>query len=273
MNFMIIKHKCICGHLLEVTLDEEFTPTECPACHEPIKPPAQLTQSSNSLSGSSKQPTMQVTSGPVKKDEREGVATKFGEAMPVLLIGLGLFGGILVLTTWFLTTAFQAMQPADPLVVARKKFWNEPTRAAQMESLRDRFVRLGFRLVEGETLNVDQPVNNKTLFYCDELKLTGQVTSDLVILARLATLENKLGGNVFFGGEKLIVTHASTVEGYVHSENAETIAVQGKINGGLRGRCGTLKGDGLIRYRPIPFPWREYEDLSKPDDFPTSGDF
>ena len=202
----------------------------------------------------------QVNSAPEDSPAKTNI--KFRELLPVCLFAFLLLFAI-VATSVFLVQRVGKIALAKRVAPEKKAFWDESPFPAFFQKVKAKYEDKGYKVVESDAVEITASVPQKTLFLCDQFSLNVDTQADIVVLSRNAVLKRKLKGNLVFAGQKLIVASQGSVEGEVESLSANTIVIQGKINGKLFGNFRRLNGEGYLNSTQLR---RQYRDGELPTD-------
>lgn len=113
---------------------------------------------------------------------------------------------------------------------------------AKVEEATLEFREMGFELTtKGQQINVTEDIAEQRLYVGQIVKVFGDCTTNLAILAQMAEIHGKIDGKLYFRGQMLTVHSNAHVVGGIDVK-AQLLQVHGKVDGGITGEYQQVQG-------------------------------
>lgn len=104
-----------------------------------------------------------------------------------------------------------------------------------LDDMTQEFNELGFEnVVKAQTIEVQEDINEKTLYMGQVVKIFGNCSTDLAIMAQMGEIHGKVEGKVYFRGQVLIIQPGAVITNGV-DVMAQAVKNYGKVEGGITG--------------------------------------
>ncbi|MBM4092307.1 MAG: hypothetical protein FJ276_23200 [Planctomycetes bacterium] len=111
---------------------------------------------------------------------------------------------------------------------------------SRVSELAREFEQRGYTRVQGQVVEVTQPVSAPTVYIAQVLRVKADVHGDLAVLAQVAEIEATVNGDIDFVGQTLAVKKTGVVTGDIRCRAAQSIDVQGTVKGDITGTYQAL---------------------------------
>ena len=108
----------------------------------------------------------------------------------------------------------------------------------------------GFVMVQGQDLEITEPITTTQLFIAQQVTIKGDCATDIAIIADDAQIHSRIAGTVYFRGRNLTILPTADVHGDLDVQ-AQTVTVQGRLTGQVKGTVQKLNSQPTD---PIPDP-------------------
>jgi len=98
----------------------------------------------------------------------------------------------------------------------------------------DEFAEQGYRQVMGQTIEVTDPVTEKTLFTAQMVKLIADSQTDVAIIAQGAEVHGRIEGDLHFRGQAITIEPNAVIEGDLEVQ-AQAVVIHGRVLGQITG--------------------------------------
>ena len=105
-----------------------------------------------------------------------------------------------------------------------------------LDDMTQEFNQLGFEhVVKAQSIEVQEDIHEKTLYMGQVVKIYGNCTTDLAILAQMAEIHGNVGGKVYFRGQLLVIQPGAVITNGV-DVMAQAVKNYGKVEGEITGK-------------------------------------
>ena len=155
--------------------------------------------------------------------EEKPASRKMSTGLKVGLIGCGTLA--LLLCIGVVTTAVFGIRFAkgklDEVTGELKEMGFKPKRTAQV-------------------VRINDPINEKSLYVGQVVKMTSDATTDVAIVAQTAEIRGKIKGKIYFRGQLLTIHEGAEVSDGLDVK-AQVVHIRGKVEGEITGTYQTLQ--------------------------------
>jgi hypothetical protein len=112
----------------------------------------------------------------------------------------------------------------------------------KVEEMTEEFRDMGFENVQqGQIIEVSEPVTEKKLYVAQMVKIMGDCSEDIAILAQACEIHGTMKGKVYFKGQVLTIQPKAVLKGGLHAD-AQVVQKYGIIEGEITGEHQLLEG-------------------------------
>lgn len=105
-----------------------------------------------------------------------------------------------------------------------------------LDDMTQEFNQLGFEnVVKAQTIEVREDTSEKTLYMGQVVKIFGNCSTDLAIMAQMGEIHGHVGGKVYFRGQVLVIQPGAVITNGV-DVMAQAVKNYGKVEGGISGK-------------------------------------
>jgi hypothetical protein len=105
-----------------------------------------------------------------------------------------------------------------------------------LDDMTQEFSQLGFEhVVKAQTIEVQEDIHEKTLYMGQVVKIFGNCSTDLAIMAQMGEIYGNVGGKVYFRGQVLVIQPGAVITNGV-DVMAQAVKNYGKVEGGITGK-------------------------------------
>jgi hypothetical protein len=105
-----------------------------------------------------------------------------------------------------------------------------------LDDMTREFNQLGFEhVVKAQTIEVQEDIHEKTLYMGQVVKIYGNCSTDLAIMAQMGEIHGYVGGKVYFRGQMLVIQPGAVITNGV-DVMAQAVKNYGKIEGDITGK-------------------------------------
>lgn len=111
----------------------------------------------------------------------------------------------------------------------------------QLDKFAGPFQARGYERVQGQVIEVSQPVSKPTVYVAQVVKLNADADADLAVMAQVAEIAATVHGDIDFLGQTLVVKPNGVVHGDIRVQGAQVIDVKGTVDGEIAGSYQILR--------------------------------
>lgn len=111
----------------------------------------------------------------------------------------------------------------------------------KMEEYQQEFVNQGYALVEEQVITVEEPVDQKTFFGGQSVRIESDVNADIAIGAQTAEIRGRVDGDVDFMGQTLTIHQNAVITGDVRVRFSQQVIIRGRVDGEVTGSWQTIQ--------------------------------
>ena len=105
-----------------------------------------------------------------------------------------------------------------------------------LDDMTREFNQMGFEhVVKAQTIEIQEDINEKTLYMGQVVKIYGNCSTDLAIMAQMGEIHGNVGGKVYFRGQVLVIQPSAVITDGV-DVMAQTVKNYGRVEGGITGK-------------------------------------
>jgi hypothetical protein len=97
------------------------------------------------------------------------------------------------------------------------------------------FEQKGYVRVQGQVIEVTQPVSTPTVYTCQVVKIKSDVNADVAIMCQVAEVYSTIDGDVEFFGQSLTIRPEAVITGDLKVRGAQVVDIQGRVDGQVSG--------------------------------------
>jgi hypothetical protein len=109
-----------------------------------------------------------------------------------------------------------------------------------INEMSDEFEKQGFVKVVSQNIEVNEDVTERTVYVGQIVKIIGDCSDDIAIIAQMAQIHGKVTGTLYFRGQLLTIEPGGHLQGDLDVK-CQVVTIYGKVDGQILGAYGELQ--------------------------------